>query len=164
MASGYGISPIGTVRKQGADTHIVIVEAYKEGLAGLEQFSHIVVLYWFHKNDTPEGRMTLRVHPRRDPANPLTGVFATRSPARPNPIGITICELLSVEGNTLCVDTLDAFDGTPVIDIKPCITRLDLVSRIRVPEWAAAVEREEGDPEWSAEPHGQQTEASREDG
>lgn len=136
MTSPYHVSPIGFVRKHDGGVRIVVMETYREGLAGLAQFSHIVVVYWFHENDTPEKRKTLQVHPRRNPANPLTGVFATRSPARPNPVGISICELLSVEDGTLSVDSLDAFDGTPVIDIKPCMPRLDLVSRIRVPHWA----------------------------
>ena len=76
------------------------------------------MLYWFHENDTPEKRRTLKVHPRRNLGNPLTGVFATHSPMRPNLIAMTRCRLIAVDGLTLTVDAIDARPGSPVIDIK----------------------------------------------
>jgi tRNA-Thr(GGU) m(6)t(6)A37 methyltransferase TsaA len=132
----YAIRPIGIVRNKGERPHIEIYPEYMEGLSGLSQFSHITVLFWFDQNDTPKKRKTLKVHPRGDRSNPLTGVFATRSPARPNLIGMTVCELLSVADDIIRIDRIDALDDTPVIDIKPCIARLDLITRLRAPAWA----------------------------
>ncbi len=83
-------------------------------LDGLEPGMAVVVLTWLHLGD----RGTLAVHPRSDPTRPLTGVFATRSPDRPNPIGLHRCEVLAVDGPRLTVRGLEAVDGTPVVDIK----------------------------------------------
>jgi tRNA-Thr(GGU) m(6)t(6)A37 methyltransferase TsaA len=77
------------------------------------------VLYWFDRNDTPQKRSMLRVHPRGNPDNPLRGVFATRSPLRPNPIALSQVNVLSVRGSLIEIDGIDAFDDTPVLDIKP---------------------------------------------
>jgi tRNA-Thr(GGU) m(6)t(6)A37 methyltransferase TsaA len=79
------------------------------------------VLYWFDRNDTPERRAIQQVHPRRDPANPLRGVFATRAPVRPNLIGLSRCRVRSVQGTVIEIDQIDAFPDTPVLDIKPVI-------------------------------------------
>ena len=83
-------------------------------LAGLEPGMAVVVLTWLHLGD----RGTLAVHPRSDASRPLTGVFATRSPDRPNPIGLHRCEVLAVDGPRLTVRGLEAVDGTPVVDLK----------------------------------------------
>ena len=95
---------------------IVIKEEFVEALDGIEAFSHITVLFWFHLSGKPT---SLKVHPRGDPRNPLRGIFATCSPVRPNPIGMTIVRLLERQGNELRIQGLDAIDGTPVVDIKP---------------------------------------------
>jgi len=93
------------------------------------------VIYWLDRSDTPERRQTLQVHPRSDPAIPITGVFATRSPLRPNPLGMATCELLAVEGLRLRIGAIDAFDGTPVVDIK-CYTGEDIPrGPARFPVW-----------------------------
>jgi tRNA-Thr(GGU) m(6)t(6)A37 methyltransferase TsaA len=135
MNDQFDIIPVGMIHKKDQSVFIKIDEAYGDGLLGLEQFSHILVLAWFHENDTEEKRKTLLVHPRGDKANPLTGVFATRSPARPNLIALFTCEILSIEGNVIYVKDIDAIHGTPVIDIKPYIPRSDAVSGARVPWW-----------------------------
>jgi tRNA-Thr(GGU) m(6)t(6)A37 methyltransferase TsaA len=93
------------------------------------------VIWWFDRNDNPEKRAVLRVHPRGDPKNPLTGVFATRSPARPNLIALTLCRIRSIRGNTVFVESIDAFDNTPVLDLKPYIPGSDGVERALVPSW-----------------------------
>ena len=136
MKEHFRIFPVGMVRKRDERVIIEINPAYKDGLMGLDQNSHIIVFSWFHESDTPEKRKTLRVHPRRNEANPLTGVFATRSPVRPNPISIMACKILSIDGGRIHVDAIDAFDGTPVIDIKPYVPRLDAISQVRMPGWA----------------------------
>ncbi|MBM4286054.1 MAG: tRNA (N6-threonylcarbamoyladenosine(37)-N6)-methyltransferase TrmO [Deltaproteobacteria bacterium] len=129
------LKPVGRVIREGGRTTIEILPAYVQGLEGLADFSHIWVIYWFHKNDTPEQRAHLRVHPRGDPANPLTGVFATRSPVRPNLLGLSVCRLSSVQGNLLEVEDLDAFHDTPVVDLKPYLPEQDALSGIRTPPW-----------------------------
>ena len=136
MKEHFKIFPIGMVRKRDKRVTIEIYPAYEDGLMGLDQNSHIIVFSWFHESDTPEKRKRLQVHPRRNKANPLTGVFATRSPVRPNPISIMACKIVSIEGRQIHVDAIDAFDGTPVIDIKPYIPRLDAISKVRMPGWA----------------------------
>lgn len=136
MPKHYRIFPIGRVKKTNELVTIEIDMDYQDALGGLEQFSHIIVLCWLHRNDTAERRSILKVHPRGDPNNPLTGVFATRSPVRPNLISLSTCKIISLRGGRIQVDRIDAFDGTPVIDIKPCIARTDWASDIRVPVWA----------------------------
>ena len=136
MKECFSVFSVGAVKRTSDETIITVMDSYREALMGLEGFSHIVVLCWFHQSDTPEGRATLKVHPRNNPENPITGVFATRSPLRPNPIAIFTCKILRIEGNRIVIDLIDAFDGTPVIDIKPCITDLDFAADIKIPDWA----------------------------
>ena len=132
----FVLYPIGIVRKKG-DVLIEIYPEYKEAMLRLEHYSHIIVLYWFHENDDPEKRRILQVHPRRHRGAPLSGVFATCSPVRPNLIGLTVCKIVSIDKNIIKIADIDAFDNTPVIDIKPYIPRNHLVpaSEIKVPEW-----------------------------
>jgi tRNA-Thr(GGU) m(6)t(6)A37 methyltransferase TsaA len=135
MPSSYLIHPVGVVRHRDEAVWIEIFDDYRAAMHGLEGFSHIQVLYWFHENDTPDGRRTLAVHPRRDPANPLTGVFATHSPLRPNLIGLTRCRILAIEDGRIRVDALDARDGSPVVDIKCYIPDASPPADVRVPAW-----------------------------
>jgi tRNA-Thr(GGU) m(6)t(6)A37 methyltransferase TsaA len=132
----FKLFPVGKVKKDSGKTIIEIRNEFADALLGLDQFSHVVVLYWFHKNDTPEIRKTLRVHPRKNPLNPLTGVFATRSPRRPNLIGLSVCKILAVRDNVVTVDKIDAFNGTPVLDLKPYAPRIDRVKGSFGPKWA----------------------------
>ena len=120
----YKISPIGKVHnKKGKPVQLEIYEKYLPALHRMEYCSHVVVLWWFHKNDTPEKRNILKVHPRGDKKNPLTGVFATHSPVRPNLIAITTCKILSVKGCVVTIEGIDAFDDTPIIDLKSAGSR-----------------------------------------
>jgi len=135
MADEYTIYPVGFVRKENGNTWIDIAKKYTDALLGLEGFSHINVFYWFHKNDNPENRNILRVHPRRDPDNPLTGVFATHSSMRPNLIAFSLCKILSIRGNRIDIDDIDALDGSPVIDIKCYIPSTRSFSDLRLPDW-----------------------------
>ena len=112
MRESFSLFPIGFIRKQNDDVWIDLLDDFLDGLLGLEGFSHINILFWFHENDNPEKRALLQVHPRRDEQNPLTGVFATHSPARPNLIGLTRCKILSIEDNRIVIDDIDALDGT----------------------------------------------------
>jgi tRNA-Thr(GGU) m(6)t(6)A37 methyltransferase TsaA len=96
-------------------------EKVLQGLHGIHAGDKLFVMCWFHMAD----RETLRVHPRGDSAIPKRGVFATRSPDRPNPIGLSLVDVLAVEGPILKVRGLDAVDGTPVVDLKPYVRCLD---------------------------------------
>jgi len=135
MSGSYTLNPVGLVRKKAGSVWIEIFDEYSEGLLGLEGFSHMTVLFWFDQNDLPEKRRTLQVHPRGDEKNPLTGVFATHSPLRPNLIGLTRCKILSIERSRINIEDIDAFDGSPVIDIKCYIPGSDGPSDVKVPDW-----------------------------
>ena len=102
------------------DARVRIEPRFLPGLDGIAAGQDVLLLTWLHEAD----RTVLAVHPRDDPANPLTGVFATRSADRPNPIGVHRVRVLALEGEgTLLVQGLEAIDGTPVIDIKPALPR-----------------------------------------
>ena len=135
MGKIFEIIPVGFVDKKKQDVHIMIYDEFSKALLGLNEFSHIIVFTWLHANDMPNKRKLLKVHPKGDRKKPMRGVFATRSPVRPNPIGISTCELLELTGSILKIDNIDAFDKTPVIDIKPYIPDNELLQRLRVPNW-----------------------------
>jgi len=135
MSENFQLFSIGRIIKRKSTCRIEVDEKYQDAFLGLDQFSHIDVLYWLHENDHPAGRGVLRVHPRGDKANPLTGVFATHSPLRPNPIAVTRCRILAVAGSTITIDAIDARDGSPLLDIKAHIPPRDETEEIRVPEW-----------------------------
>jgi tRNA-Thr(GGU) m(6)t(6)A37 methyltransferase TsaA len=116
---------IGVVHRQSPDedvndrdliSSIVIDKQYAEGLAGIEGWSHLYVIFWMDR--ISEEKKTL-LCPGSEPAMPTVGIFATRAPLRPNPIGLTLVELVKREANVLVVKGLDALDGTAVLDIKP---------------------------------------------
>ncbi len=98
---------------------VVVYEEYAEGLLSLDEFSHIILLYWFHRAREPE----LTVVPYMDQR--AHGVFATRAPARPNPIGISVVRVLRVHHNVIEFEGADMLDGTPLIDIKPFVPEFD---------------------------------------
>jgi len=126
---------IGLVEEAGELSKVRIFPQFCEGIRGLNEYSHIIVLYWFHLRDREGERQTLRVIPRRHPGAPEVGVFASRSPSRPNPIGLCVTELVKIEDCTLTLRGLDAFEGSPIVDIKPYLPRADLVPNARGPEW-----------------------------
>jgi len=116
---------------QGIISEIVVDSSLSEALDSLDEFSHIIVLYWMHQ--AAGTQPPAKVHPRGKQERPLVGLFASRSPHRPNPIGKATVRLLERRGNILKVKGLDAIDGTPVIDIKPYIPGYDSVADARVP-------------------------------
>ena len=135
MKTIFQIYPIGFITKDDDLTAIDISSAFTDALLGLDSFSHIHVIYWFHKNDSPEKRKILQVHPRKNQQNPLTGVFATHSPVRPNLLAMTTCKIISIESNRIIIDEIDAYDGSPVIDIKCYIPSKKSLKDIHLPEW-----------------------------
>ena len=114
-------------------SEVHILKEYADGLDGIEEFSHIIVIYWMNRSRWDASAM--KIHPMANRDLPLVGVFATRSPIRPNPIGITTVRLLRREENVLFVRGLDAFNRTPVLDIKPYMLGYDLVRDMRFPVW-----------------------------
>ena len=121
------------VRDRTGISEIILHEDLAEALEGIESFSHLFVIYWMHEISDEE-RMTKKIHPRGRMDMPLVGIYATRTPHRRNPIGLTLVELLKVRGNILTVRGLDAFNGTPILDIKP-FDRWDIAEPVRLPEW-----------------------------
>lgn len=125
------VKPIGVIRstlkdrgkapKQGSegapDAWLEIHPFAAEGMDGMEVGDEIIVMTWLHR----AVRRVLKVHPRSDPKRPLTGVFATRSPDRPNPIGLHQVTVRKIAKNRMRIGPIEAIDGTPVIDIKPVI-------------------------------------------
>ena len=106
-----------------------------ESLQGLSEFSHVEVLFHFHKADASR-IVTGARHPRENSAWPLTGIFAQRGRNRPNLLGSTVCRLVAVQGTTLEVCGLDAVDGTPVLDVKPVMQEFLPRGPLRQPRWS----------------------------
>ncbi len=106
-----------------------------DALKGLEAFSHLVVIFHFHRADDCR-TVTGARHPRNNPAWPEVGIFAQRGKDRPNHLGLSTCEILRVEGTTIHVRGLDAVDGTPVLDLKPVMKGFEPRGEIREPAWA----------------------------
>jgi len=113
-------------------TNIIINEEYKEALSGLQDYSNLIVVYWMHEvkscdiRHVPQGKVG---------EVPEVGIFACRCPQRPNPIGISTVEILSIKDNILTVKGLDVINDTPIIDIKPYTPQYDAAPDAKVPEW-----------------------------
>ncbi len=111
---------------------IVVREDLTAALTGLEEWSHLIILFWM---DQLAGKpVPLTTHPRHRTDLPEVGVFSARGPERPNPIGLAVVELLKRDKNILTVKALDAYDGTPVLDIKP-YDAFDAVTELKAPQW-----------------------------
>jgi len=113
---------------------ILINKEYEECLDGIKDFSHIVVFFWTHKN-SDEARQIKKVHPAGMEKMPIKGIFATRSPVRPNPICTTTVKLIKRIRNILIVEGLDAINNSPVIDIKPHLPSYDSPEDVKIADW-----------------------------
>jgi tRNA-Thr(GGU) m(6)t(6)A37 methyltransferase TsaA len=146
------LTPIGVVKNDAhwpeparwetLESELVIETAWAEALAGIEDFSHLVVIFWIDRASPPDSPT---VHPEQRDDMPLVGLFATRSPNRPNPIGLSVVELVGRQGRVLRVRGLDAFDETPILDLKPYLARGDRIEAPRHPAWLERVWAEEDD-------------------
>jgi tRNA-Thr(GGU) m(6)t(6)A37 methyltransferase TsaA len=115
-------------------SEVVLDESLTDGLDGIGEFSHVLILYWMHRAAEAEPvRMRRRPQGRQD--MPEVGIFAQRARHRPNPIGTTAVKLLRRAKNRLYVQGLDAINGTPVVDVKPYVPAFDAVDSARVPDW-----------------------------
>lgn len=133
--NGYTIEPIGVIRSEltrlesaplqgdegATEAWLELATRVTQGLAGISTGDELIVLTWLHR----ARRDLLQVHPRGRLEAPLTGVFATRSPHRPNPVGLHRVSVLEIAGQRLRVAPMEAIDGTPIVDIKPVLARLD---------------------------------------
>ncbi len=118
--------PIQPVFGKGVKGTVEVFPEYQEGLKDLANFSHIILLYYFHLCS----KTSLKVRPYLD--NVKRGVFATRAPSRPNHIGISVVRLVKIEGNILYIEDLDIVDGTPLLDIKPYVPKFDVREKVKV--------------------------------
>lgn len=139
----YNLHPIGYVRAGADYFHLEILEPLRAALKEMRQFSHIMILWWADQNDNPTDRATLTTELPYAPGV-TAGVFACRSPYRPNPIALTTMFVLDVkeEDGLVFLPWIDAQDGTPILDIKPYIPISDRIRDVRVAEWLT------GWPEW----------------
>ena len=142
------LKPIGLVRNDvkrtirhgwsKVESIVDVSPEFSTSLDGLEDFSHIIVLFWMHRT---EGEVPVKVHPQGRNDLPLVGLFSTRAPHRPNSIGMTVAKLLGRSGNRLRVLGLDAVDGSPVLDIKPYLPG-DSVPEAHYPDWVGKLYHE----------------------
>ena len=132
----YELQSIGTVQRPESGLFLQIAEPFRPGLKQLEHFSHVIVLWWANQEDNKEGRSLMQCRPPYA-EDYLTGVFATRSPQRPNPIGMTTCEISGVdeEKGIVQIVNIDAFEGTPIIDLKGYFPVCDRVKAAHIPDW-----------------------------
>ena len=149
MSKNYEVYPIGYV-KRGNDIEVQLKDEYKDALLEVDNFSHLIVVWWGSKYAQYRDKVDMQMKPPYAP-NVLTGLFATRSPVRPNPINITVCEIKKIDHDkgTVAINQIDAFDGTPVLDLKVYFPTCDRIKDPVVPdrfkewgEWAPP----EGEP------------------
>jgi tRNA (adenine37-N6)-methyltransferase len=145
MTEAITLSPIGTVRGgrtdarddhwEGVEATIVLHDPYQpEALMGLDEFSHLDVVYLFHLVDESSVEVGAR-HPRENRNWPRVGIFAQRAKIRPNRIGVSTCRILGIQGRSIRVADLDAVEGTPVLDIKPYMVEMGPHVEVVEPAW-----------------------------
>jgi len=132
----YDIHPIGAVRREGDKAVVYINAEFREALLGLEEFSHVYVLWWADRHDNSESRAVLQCKPPYADGRTM-GIFATRAEYRPNPVAFTVCKIEHVDATEgrLVVNNIDALDETPVLDLKPYYPVCDRVKQARIPDW-----------------------------
>ncbi len=145
--TSYKISPIGNVKQIGMQTLLEINSRYSPGLKELDKFSHLIVLWWADKIENTEYRSILQTYPPYS-LDRLTGVFATRAEYRPNPIAVTTCKIENIKESEGIIEVsgIDAYDGTPIIDLKAYIPAFDRVRNPELPKWLSFLW-----PKWVAE-------------
>jgi tRNA-Thr(GGU) m(6)t(6)A37 methyltransferase TsaA len=135
----YQVEEIGKTITKENEFFIQLFPTYREGLKGLEGFSHVNVLYWLDQTDIAEFREILTMEQPYKGAPDILGTFATRAPIRPNPIALTVAKILAIDENNglVQVDYLDAENNSPLLDLKPYTPSADRVETPSVPEWCA---------------------------
>jgi tRNA (adenine37-N6)-methyltransferase len=141
------LSPLGYIKTGNGEFVLEIKSEFREALSGLQGFSHINVIWWSHLTDSPETRKSLSCEKPYTKAPDRLGIFATRSPIRPNPVCLSVAQVLEINMSKGCVSVayLDAENGTPILDIKPYLPCTDRVRDVTTPKWNAHW------PEWYEE-------------
>jgi tRNA-Thr(GGU) m(6)t(6)A37 methyltransferase TsaA len=152
----YKISPIGQIQAGANGFALKIVPQYRAALQGLEEFHHIIVLWWSHYLDNPEQRSVLVAEKPYKNGPARLGIFATRSPLRPNPICISVTQIISVdkENGEIIIPWIDAENETPILDIKPYYPSSERVRDVLMPAWCQHWPQsleESADFDWGAE-------------
>ncbi len=134
LGENYKVYSIGHV-KRGKEIEVQLKEEYKNALLEVENFGHIIVVWWGDKYEDYRNQIEMQMKPPYAP-NVLTGLFATRSPIRPNPINISVCKIKKVdhEKGIVTINQIDAFDGTPILDLKVYFPTCDRVKEPLVPQ------------------------------
>lgn len=136
MSDSLELKPIGAVRRSDEGVTLDIFGPYRPGLLQLDRFSHVLVLWWASLHDNSESRTHLVTELPYAPGVEA-GVFACRAEYRPNPIAVTACKILDLDigGGRIAIADIDAYDDTPVLDLKPYIPVADRLEKVEVPEW-----------------------------
>ena len=150
------LNTIGVISCEGEDMRLVLDKTYVPALAGLDGFSHIQVLWWFSENDNVQCRSVLTEAKPYKNSPDVLGTFATRSPMRPNPIALDCVQITYIDHENAVIGLayIEAFDGSPVLDIKPYTPSLDRVEHPTVPDWCGHWPKcyeESGDFDWEHE-------------
>jgi len=142
----YQMFPIGQIHRTEKGINLEILEPYRPALKQLNHFSHVMVFWWANKHDNPKSRNIMQTRPPYA-KDKLTGVFATRAEYRPNPIAMTTCKILNIneKTGTIQIADIDAYDGTPIVDLKAYYPVCDRVKDAKIPEWLSDW------PEWMPE-------------
>lgn len=152
----FTVKQIGKVVQNGEEAFILVEPEYIPALQALEGFRHIDVLWWFHRCDNEMCRSMLEAPSPYQHSPSVMGIFATRSPMRPNPLALSVAEVTGIdqEGGRIYITYTDAEDGSPVLDIKPYTPSLDRVAEPEVPAWCGhwpkSIE-ESGEFDWESE-------------
>lgn len=141
----FTISPIGYIRR-GESTYLEISEPFRPALKQLDHFSHVIVFWWADKHDTKKSRSIMQTRPPYA-EDKVTGIFACRAEYRPNPIAMTVCKISTVDEDkgVVQITDIDAYDGTPIVDLKAYFPVCDRVKEAHIPEWLSYW------PEWMPE-------------
>jgi tRNA (adenine37-N6)-methyltransferase len=150
------LSPLGYIRSAADGFILEIKPEYREAMTGLQGFSHINVLWWSHLLDNPQSRKVMTCQKPYIKSPEYLGIFATRSPMRPNPICLSVSQVLDIDetNGRIVLAYLDAEDGTPILDIKPYLPCTDRVKNVSTPAWNAhwpAWYEDSGTFNWAAE-------------
>lgn len=142
----FQLSRIGHVHRSENSIYLEILDPFRPALKQLDHFSHVIVFWWAHKHDNDRSRNIMQTKPPYA-KEVLTGVFATRAEYRPNPIAMTVCKMLKVDekNGIIQVADIDAFDGSPIVDLKAYFPVCDRVKEAKIPEWLSDW------PEWMPE-------------
>jgi len=142
----FQMFPIGYIRRSQKSISLEVLKPFRPALKQLDHFSHVMVFWWAHKHDNGESRSALQCEPPYAKGK-ITGVFATRAEYRPNPIAMTTCKILKVDEDkgTVTVADIDAYDDTPIVDLKAYFPVCDRVKEAKIPKWLSDW------PEWMPE-------------